>query len=448
MRHRCLDVRASGFVEIVMSHLHVRRVVREDDALARDLFIRIAEPDVDAVLPREGELRQRRLARAGVLGLLDHDDLVLVHRLGQGERRSKRSVARRSSFHSFHLGEQFCYIEYFALLDGQIIFHISQRPGRASRCVCVVRVGRVRNAESGVSCRKRLSVEVLVGRHAQSRQIYRRSDHLRVRRACYPEASCSSGQVAAAGVRYHDDLGVLSFSRHDFFSDLCSERLYARDAEVRIERRIEVSRLLKDPEVYVEQLRPYRQLDYLGPESLALSLLFYDLGLADAFRVKALLDDDRPEVPHRTLGSDRCAVVSAGRGHDAFVSHLLRHVYGYRCSSVFERSRRIRALVLDEYPGAFAFRRDLPGKGRQIFEFKKRSVADADASLDLTYLFERHIDVFHHLLIIKGDVSRLIFRIVYTESRLHYFTGSVHDSLITHIFHHLSPPSPRMMARA
>ena len=50
---------------------------REHDVRARDFRGRIAEAELDAVLPRERELRLDVLARAGIFGFLRNDDCLL-----------------------------------------------------------------------------------------------------------------------------------------------------------------------------------------------------------------------------------------------------------------------------------------------------------------------------------------------------------------------------------
>ena len=59
-------------VDIGNLMLDQSRVRRQDDVLARMIFLcRISEPDLDTVVPREGELRLDMLARACIFGLAD-----------------------------------------------------------------------------------------------------------------------------------------------------------------------------------------------------------------------------------------------------------------------------------------------------------------------------------------------------------------------------------------
>lgn len=89
----------SEMVDIGNLMLDQSRVRRQDDVLARMIFLCwISEPDLDAVVPREGELRLDMLAGTCIFGLADDDNRVFRHLLSQGESGGKSRIARRTSF--------------------------------------------------------------------------------------------------------------------------------------------------------------------------------------------------------------------------------------------------------------------------------------------------------------------------------------------------------------
>lgn len=71
-----LDKGAAHLVQILVTSLDEGGVLGQDDVLAGDLFGRIAEENVDAVLAGEEKLGIDVLDCAGVLGLLHYDALI------------------------------------------------------------------------------------------------------------------------------------------------------------------------------------------------------------------------------------------------------------------------------------------------------------------------------------------------------------------------------------
>ena len=102
-------------------------------ALPGTFSARVADAHLDAVLPGEGELAVVVLAGAGVLGLLDHHDLVAVHLAGQGDGGGQARVARGAALEALQLGQQLGDVEDLALGDELVLVHVAQAAGRVAR---------------------------------------------------------------------------------------------------------------------------------------------------------------------------------------------------------------------------------------------------------------------------------------------------------------------------
>ncbi len=113
------------------------------------------------------------LAGAGVLGLLDDDDLVLVHLAGQGDGGGQAGVAGRAALQAFELGEQLGHVEDFALGDELVFIHVAQRAGGVARHIHPVRPGGEGHAKTGMPGGEGFAVEIAVGGHVQPGQIDR-----------------------------------------------------------------------------------------------------------------------------------------------------------------------------------------------------------------------------------------------------------------------------------
>ena len=81
-------------------------------------------------------------------------------------------------------------------------------------------------------------------------------------------ASCT-GDVTASRVSDHHDVRVPTRQTAHVVGDLGAERLDAGDTERRVERGVEVTRLLEQEQEEVEELRAHRALDDLGAELFA-----------------------------------------------------------------------------------------------------------------------------------------------------------------------------------
>ena len=74
-------------VEVDVHRAQKRWMRGENDALARDFVARIAERNLDSVLPRKAQLRAAVLARTCILRLLYDDDSVIRQLLRERDRR-------------------------------------------------------------------------------------------------------------------------------------------------------------------------------------------------------------------------------------------------------------------------------------------------------------------------------------------------------------------------
>ncbi len=160
------------------------------------------------LLAGEGELAVVVLARARVLRLLHDHDLVAIHLTRQRDGGGEAGVAGRAALQALQLGQQLGDVEDLALGDELVLVHVAQRPGGVARHVDPVGPGRERNAEAGVAGGERLAVEVVVGGHVQAAQVDRAGHDARLPAAGGLKAAGGAGQVAAAGVRDDDRVGL------------------------------------------------------------------------------------------------------------------------------------------------------------------------------------------------------------------------------------------------
>ena len=136
------------------------------------------------------------------------------------------------------------------------------------------------------------------------------------------QAAGRACQVAAAGVRDRDHVGLASVAFLHLTTDLGSKRLYPRDSVRGVEAGVEVAGFLQGAQQHVEQLRADRQFDHLGPVGLAGPGLLDDLGLPDVFGVVDLLNHDAFEALLGGLRGDGRPVVPARCGDHALEALL------------------------------------------------------------------------------------------------------------------------------
>lgn len=109
------QVAVTQLVEVEWVDAHLIEAFRNDDRFARDVAGWIPAPNLDAARPCEGELAVVVFSSAGVLGLLDDNDLVTIHLTSHGNRGRQAGVAGRSALEAFDLGEKLGHVEDLAL---------------------------------------------------------------------------------------------------------------------------------------------------------------------------------------------------------------------------------------------------------------------------------------------------------------------------------------------
>ena len=94
------------------------------------------------------------------------------------------------------------------------------------------------------------------------------------------QAARGAGQIAAARVGAYHRVRILTEARAELLRNFVAQRFNSYYAVRRIEGGVEVARILKHPQRFIEKLRPHGKLHDFRAEGLALSGLFYYFGLA------------------------------------------------------------------------------------------------------------------------------------------------------------------------
>ena len=260
------------------------------------------------------------------------------------------------------------------------------------------------------------------------------------------QAARRAGDVAAAGVGDQHDVRITAGEAAHVVGDLRAERLDAATLNGRVERSVEVPRLVEEQQEQVEELRTDRALHDLGAELLAGTRLLDDLGLADAAGVAGLLDDDAREACAGRLGGDGGSVVAARRRDHALVAALARLVDREARPAVLEAPRRVGGLVLDEDACAEAARGDRAGERRQVRSLAHRSRADAPGELNPRRLVHVVADRAHQRLVVPAKRPRRNSVIVDTDGATHDLVAAREQRLVLAGRHVESPPEETLEA--
>ena len=381
------------------------------------------------------------LAGAGVFGLLGNDDLVLIQLLRQRKGSCQRGVAGGALFHTFQSSQSLGDVEDLALLDGHIAIHVTQGTGGRTGHVAVVGIGGIGHAEAGVGGGEGLAVELIVGSHGQAGQINRSGNDLGVA-AGLAQAAGGAGQVAAAGVGANHHIGVLAKAVHKLMAQLPAQGLHAGDTEGGVQRGVEVAGIFQHQQSLIEQLGTHRQLQDFGAQSLALTGLFHDFGLAHALGVIALLDDDALQTLHGGLRGHGSAVVAGGSGHNALVAHLLGMVHRGGGAALLEGAGGVGGLVLDEDAGALAGSGALSGQRGQVVQLKNGGVAHVILLLDADMILQGIAGIGHQGFIIEDDAFFFVLAVIHADGVTDDLALAAGDGGVTSVhLAHASAPS-------
>lgn len=417
-------------VEVEGTGADLVEAFRNDDGLAGDVAGRVATTDLDTARAGEGQLAVVVLSGAGVLGLLDDDDLVAIHLTSHGDRGRQAGVSGRAPLQTFDLRQKLGHVEDLALGDQMVAIHVPQRTSGVAWDVNAVGPGGERHAETGVAGGERLVVEVVVGGHVQSGEIHRDGDDLGLVTAHLAQAAGSSGDVAATGIGDHDSVGLASVTLLHLVTDLGAEGLDARDSVGRVEAGVEVAGVLQGTQQDVEKLRPDRQLDHFGAVGLTGPGLLDDLRLAHVVGVVDLLDDDAGQSALSGLGGDGGTVVSAGGRNQAGKSLDLRLVGAQGCTTSLEAAGRIGGLVLEEDPSSLARSGDLADGLGQTVQLVQRGVTHLGLGLDASDVVEVVTGGGHQGVVVEGQVTALEAVVVQRQGTSHDFAAASHDVVI------------------
>ena len=433
-------------VEVHLLHRELRRMLRNHDTRAGPVLPRVAAAHLDPHLPGQVELGQRVLAGTGVLGLLDHDDPVLVQLLCQGEGGSKRRVARRPPLHTFQLCQQLGDVEHLALGHRNKTVHVAQCAGGIAGYVGAIRPAAEGYREAGMAGGEGLAVEVMIRGHVQTGKVNTGGDHDAVPGTGLPEPACRARHVAAAGMRGDDHIRESPGQLPDLSGQFEAQRLDAEDGIRGIQGGIEVAGFPEHLEEDIEEFRPYRQADHLGAIGLTGAGLLGDLGLCNACAVKGLLHHNAMQARPGGLRGHCRAVVAAGGRHHPGITTPLRLVHRQRGTPVLERTRGIRGLVLEQDPRPLARRGQDACQRRDVVKLNQRRLPHARTTLDATR--RRHIIacIREQPFVVKGENARRVLCVVDPAGVAHNRSPLPHDGLVV-TGAHLMIPRSRSMAR-
>ena len=158
-------------VQIQIPDLELIGIGGQDHADAGHLLTGLAKAHLDAVLPGKVQLGLHMLARAGVLGLADYQDLILRQLLSQAEGGGQRGISGGAALQALQVCQQLGDAHNFALRHGDIAIHVAQGTGGRTGHVGAIRPVGKRDAEAGVAGGTGLPVELGVRGHVQAGQI-------------------------------------------------------------------------------------------------------------------------------------------------------------------------------------------------------------------------------------------------------------------------------------
>ena len=257
------------------------------------------------------------------------------------------------------------------------------------------------------------------------------------------ESARGAGQVAAACVGADNHIRVFAELFAALVCDLKPKRLDPRDAKRGIERGVEIPRVLQHAKNRIKQLRPYRQLHNLRAKGFTLARLFDDLRLTHTARIVALLHDDAFKSALAATARDRRAIITAGCGKRALVTHTFCVVDTGRGPAHLKASAGVCRLVFHKDARAIAVFADLSHKGCDVFQLNQRCVADRKPALNFRNVLQRITRGRHHFFVIKRDRTALKLLIIHADRVADDLRFSRHDGGETVVLRHFASPPKR-----
>ena len=158
--------------------------------------------------------------------------------------------------------------------------------------------------------------------------------------------------------------------------------------------------------------------------------------------VEAFLHDDALEALHSGLGSDGCAVVTGGSGHNALVTHLLGGSDCAGSSSCLEGTGGVGCFVLGKDGSAVTGLRILSCQSGEVSQFEDRGVADAGEGLDSFDLFQGVAGGSHQSFVVEAHFAGFELVVVEAHRLFHDLIVSSHyGSVVFSQCHYSSPPN-------